>query len=256
MNDFLIELEGPLAWVRLNRQDKRNALSTAMWLRLPQIAAELAADERVRVAVIAGAGEEAFSAGADITEMRAKLHDPSAMAQMQAATQRGQQAWANLKIPTIAAIQGACTGGGCGLALCCDIRVASDDSFFAIPPANLGLIYSLADSHRLVCAVGVAFAKEMLFTGRRVEASEALRQGLVNRLVPAGQVEREARELALSICSVAQSSVRAAKDIVNQIAAGATHETAESIRLFNDSFASAEFREGAAAFAEKRKPRF
>ncbi len=256
MNDFLIELEGPLAWVRINRPDKRNALSSAMWSELPTIATRLAANASTRVVLLTGVGNDAFSAGADISEMQNKMSDPAAMAAMQEATQRGQQLWAELALPTIAVIRGACTGGGCGLALCCDIRIAADDSYFAIPPAKLGLVYSLADSKRLVDAVGPARAKEWLFTGRRVSSREALDAGLLNQLVPTSELEVQARQLALSVAEVAQSSVRTAKHIVNAICAGQSSESTESRKLFDHSFSSADFREGAAAFVEKRKPKF
>lgn len=256
MTDLLVELEPPLAWVRINRPDKRNAMSSAMWLELPHIATRLARDPALRVVLLTGAGDEAFSAGADISEMRTNLQHPHAMQVMQKATQDGQDAWSRLSLPTIAVIRGACSGGGCGIALCCDLRIAAAGSYFAVPPAKLGLVYSLADSKRLVEVVGPARAKEMLFTGRRVEAQEAHEIGLINQLVPAAQLEQEARDLALVIAESAQSSVRAAKRIVDSIVAGASEETPESIALFNDSFASAEFHEGAAAFLEKRKPRF
>lgn len=256
MTDLQIEREGTLAWLILNRPARRNAMTSAMWERLPELARELGQSPDVRVVLVRGAGAEAFSAGADIAQMQAQLADPGALEITQQAVQIGQEAWARLERPTIAVIRGACTGGGCGLALCCDLRLATPESFFAIPPARLGLVYSLPDTRRLVDLVGPARAKEMLFTGRRVSAREALAWGLVNRLVPAAELEAQARELATGIAESAQSSVRAAKRIVDAIAAGARQETPESRRLYAESFASAEFREGAAAFLEKRRPRF
>jgi enoyl-CoA hydratase/carnithine racemase len=256
MTDLLVEQDPPLAWVRINRPAKRNAISSAMWLELPHLAQRLARDAALRVVLLSGAGAEAFCAGADIAEMRANLQHPHAMQVMQKATQEGQNAWRRLALPTIAVIRGACTGGGCGLALCCDLRLATPESFFAIPPAKLGLVYSLADTKRLVDIVGPARAKEMLFTGRNLDASEALEIGLINRIVAADRLEATARELALNIAESAQSSVRAAKRIVDAISAGAAAETPESIKLFSDSFSSADFHEGAAAFLQKRKPKF
>jgi enoyl-CoA hydratase/carnithine racemase len=256
MTDLLVEQEPPLAWVRINRPTKRNAMSGAMWLELPPLAQRLARDATLRVVMLTGVGDEAFCAGADIAEMRANLQHPHAMQVMQKATQDGQDAWARLALPTIAVIRGACTGGGCGLALCCDLRLATPESFFAIPPAKLGLVYSLADTKRLFNVVGPARAKEILFTGRSIDAAEALRIGLINRIVAADKIDAAARELGASIAESAQSSVRAAKRIVDAISAGAAAETPESIKLFSDAFNSAEFHEGAAAFLQKRKPQF
>jgi enoyl-CoA hydratase/carnithine racemase len=182
MSDIQIEREAPLAWVVLNRPTRRNAVTSAMWQGLPTLAAEIGADPSLRVALLRGAGQEAFSAGADISEMEATMAHPERMRAMQDAVQVAQDVWARLPLPTVAVIHGACVGGGCGLALACDLRLAADDSFFAIPPAKLGLVYSLADTKRLVDLVGPSFAKEMLFTGRRVSAREAYDCGLVNHL--------------------------------------------------------------------------
>lgn len=256
MSDIRIARQAPLAWVVLDRPDKRNAVTSAMWQALPTLAREFDADDATRVVLLRGAGTAAFSAGADIAEMQAGLANPSALKVMQQAVQDGQSAWADMDRPTIAVIQGACTGGGCGLALSCDLRLATPDSFFTIPPAKLGLVYSLVDTRRLVDLVGPSRAKDILFTGRRVGAAEALSMGLIDRVVPDADLESAARELALGIAGVAQSSVRAAKRIVNSISAGARDETAESKRLYDESFTSAEFAEGAKAFLEKRPPRY
>jgi enoyl-CoA hydratase/carnithine racemase len=184
--------------------------------------------------------------------MRANLGNGPALAAMQGAVLEAQDAWARLATPTIAVIEGACTGGGCGLALACDLRLATPQSYFAIPPARLGLIYSLADSKRLVDLVGVARAKEMLFTARRIEAAEAAEIGLINRVVTASQIEAAATELAETIAGNALNSVRGAKKIINAIASGSFVETAESLRLYNESFTSPEFADRSAAFLRRR----
>jgi enoyl-CoA hydratase/carnithine racemase len=255
MQEIIVEREPPLAWVTLNRPAKRNAVTSAMWQRLPQLASELGGDGQVRVIILQGAGG-AFSAGADIEQMRAGLTDAAAMRVMQAAVQTGQLAWANLDRPTIAAIDGPCTGGGCGLALACDLRLATPNSVFAVPPAKLGLVYSLADSRRLTNLVGPARAKHILFTGEQLTAEEALAAGLINRIVAQHELTAAARQLARTIANNAQNSVRAAKHIVNAIAAGQDTEDAVSLRFYNESFASPEFREGANAFLGKRPPKF
>jgi enoyl-CoA hydratase/carnithine racemase len=256
MSDIQIESTPPLAWLTLNRPDRRNAVTSAMWQAVPHLAAHIEADATTRVALLRGAGQEAFSAGADIAEMHTALANPAQMQAMQAAVQVAQDVWARLPLPTIAVIHGACAGGGCGLALACDIRLAADDSFFAIPPAKLGLVYSLADTKRLVDLVGPSFAKEMLFTGRRVSAREAYDCGLVNHLFPAAELLDAARGFALDIAANAQNSVRGAKRVVGALVDGAVAETAATRAWYDDAFATPEFAEGARAFVEKRKPRF
>jgi enoyl-CoA hydratase/carnithine racemase len=159
-------------------------------------------------------------------------------------------------MPTLAVIRGACTGGGCGLALACDLRLATPDAFFAIPPAKLGLAYSLADTKRLQDLVGPSRAKEILFTGRRIGAEEARELGLINEIVEGAALEARATALAREIAANAGNSVRAAKAVVNMISAGVLAETEESRRCYGESFSSPEFLEGARAFIEKRPPRF
>ncbi len=256
MTDIRIDLKTPLAWVTLNRADKRNAVTGAMWAAMPAVCNELAAHSELRAALIRGAGDEAFSAGADIAEMHANVADPVKMRAMQDATQAGQEAWFNLPLPTIAVIRGACVGGGCGLAIASDLRLATPDAYFAITPARLGLAYSLTDTRRLVDLVGPARAKEILYTAGKFSANEALAMGLVNRIVPAEQIDAAAEALALEIAANAPNSLRIAKQLINGIARGERLETPESIALFNDSFRTPEFLEGAAAFQQKRRPKF
>ena len=256
MSDIQIQSTPPLAWVTLNRPDRRNAVTSAMWQALPGLAERLEAGAATRVALLRGAGHDAFSAGADIAEMHTALAEPVRMQAMQAAVQVAQDVWARLPLPTIAVIHGACAGGGCGLALACDIRLAADDSFFSIPPARLGLVYSLADTKRLVDLVGPSFAKEMLFTGRRVSALEAYDCGLVNHLFPAAELDAAAHEFALGIASNAQNSVRGAKRVVGALVDGIVDETAQTRAWYDEAFFTPEFAEGARAFVEKRKPRF
>jgi len=178
------------------------------------------------------------------------------MKTMQDVVLEAQACWEALPIPTIAVIRGACTGGGCGLALACDLRFATPDAFFAIPPAKLGLAYCLADTKRLFDLVGPSRAKEILYTGRKVGSAEALRLGLINDIVPAEELDAHALRVAHDIAANAANSVRAAKAVVNMISAGTRNETAESRRYYDESFSSAEFLEGARAFMEKRSPRF
>lgn len=255
MSDLLTDIHPPIARIRLNRPDKRNAITSAMWQELQALAARLSTDPTLRVVMLAGEGA-AFSAGVDIAEMQANLSTPKRMQVMQDAVLEAQVAWETLPMPTIAVIRGACTGGGCGLALSCDLRLASPDAFFAIPPAKLGLAYSLADTKRLYDLVGPARTKEILYTGRRINAVEALELGLLNEIVPAEALDQRADALAREISANAANSVRAAKAVVGLIGAGTHTETQASRRYYDEAFGSAEFAEGARAFMEKRPAKF
>jgi enoyl-CoA hydratase/carnithine racemase len=256
MSDLVKDIHPPIARVTINRPDRRNAISSAMWQELAAIAVRLHDDPTIKIVVITGAGDAAFSAGADILEMQQGLADPPRMKVMQQAVLDAQVAWERLPIPTLAVIRGACTGGGCGLALACDLRLATPDAFFAIPPAKLGLAYSLADTKRLHDLVGPSRTKEILYTGRRILAEEALALGLINEIVAAEALDERAVTLAREIAGNASNSVRAAKAVVNMITAGVPAETAESRHYYDESFSSPEFLEGARAFMEKRRPRF
>lgn len=256
MSDLLTDIHPPIARVILNRPDRRNAISSVMWQELRVLAERIADDASIKIAIITGAGDVAFSAGADILEMQQGLADPTRMQVMQQAVLDAQVAWERLPMPTLAVIRGACTGGGCGLALSCDLRLATPDAFFAIPPAKLGLAYSLADTKRLYDLVGPSRTKEILYTGRRILAEEALSLGLINEIVAADALEERATALAREIAGNAGNSVRAAKAVVNMISAGVVAETPDSRRYYDESFSSPEFGEGARAFIEKRPPRF
>jgi len=256
MNDLLLDRTPPFATVTLNRADKRNAITHAMWQGLQRIAAELASDAALKVVLLRGAGEVAFSAGADIVEMQQTVSDPQRMQVVQQTVLDAQADWERLPMPTIGLIRGACTGGGCGLALACDLRLATPDAFFAVPPARLGLAYSLADTKRLYELVGPSRTKEILFTARRIGAEEALRLGLINEIVPSEALESRAHDLAHEIAANAANSVRAAKTVVAMLGDGVHNETELSRKPYDDSFASPEFAEGARAFIEKRPPRF
>ena len=256
MSELLTDIVPPIGRVTLNRPDKRNALNSAMWMDLTHLAVQLSQDDRLRVVLLMGAGQEAFSAGADIVEMRQSLADPPKMQAMQQAVLDAQVAWERIPIPTIAMIRGACTGGGCGLALSCDLRIATPDAFFAIPPAKLGLAYSLADTKRLCDLVGPSRTKEILYTGRRIDATEALRLGVINQIVQPDKLESHTLARAAEIAGNAPNSVRAAKAVVSLISAGTDAETPASKRYYDESFSSPEFLEGARAFMEKRSPKF
>jgi enoyl-CoA hydratase/carnithine racemase len=247
---------GPVATVALNRPEARNALTRAMWQALPPLAADLAADPSVRAVILRGAGERAFSGGADIAEFPEVYATAEAARAYNDDVRAGQDAVARMPKPVIAAVLGACVGGGCGLAIACDLRFAGAGARFAIPPARLGAAYSFADVKQLVELVGPARAKDMLFSGRMVPADEAWRIGLADRAVPDAEVIAAAESYAAGIAELSAASLEAAKRMVQAVRDGVADETPELRRLFDDTFAGPDFAEGYAAFLEKRRPRF
>lgn len=251
-----LEKDGALAWLVLNQPDRRNALSSAMWAAMPGLLAEAENDPAIRVLVVRGVDERAFAAGADISEFETVHASADTSKAYNRTVQDAERRLSRFPKPAIAMIQGACVGGGCGIALACDLRFADPTARFGIPPAKLGLVYSLHDTKLVVDKLGPARALDLLYTGRLADAEEALRIGLIDRLWPAGDVERETRAYCGLIASASQYSVRATKKIVRLILDGAAEDTPETLALFDDAFQGEDYREGTRAFLEKRKARF
>lgn len=243
--------EGHVARLVIDRPEAKNALSQAMWQALPRLCAN-ASDARV---VLMEGAHGVFSAGADIKEFD-RVYCTAASAQAaNAAVRAGQQALADVPCPVIAVIDGACVGGGCGLALHADIRLASERAGFAVTPARLGIAYSRADTARLVAAVGLSAAKDMLFSARTVDAEEALKIGLVDKVVHSDRLADEARAQATAICALSPVALRAIKRAANAAAFG-TDDAASIDAKIAESFGCADFKEGTRAFREKRRPVF
>lgn len=246
--------DGALARIGIRRPDKRNALATPHWAAL-EAALDAVAASDAQVVVLAGV-PGAFSAGADIDELGQLLATPGAFAASNAQVQRTQLKLQRLPQTTLAVIDGACVGGGLGLALACDLRLASPRARFAITPAKLGLVYSPDDSRRLVNTVGLARAREMLLTGRLLDAATALDWGLVNQLAGDDGLEAlEQAQLQLLLASSGQAR-RGIKTVLGHLGGDAGIDLAQAQAAFDDAFASRDFAEGAAAFLEKRAPRF
>jgi enoyl-CoA hydratase/carnithine racemase len=255
MQDVIVtRADGPAATLTFNRPAKRNALTVAMWRAIPDLLAPLAEDSAVRLVFVRGAGG-VFAAGADIAEMPTVYATAEAALANDAAIQGAMRAIEDFPKPVVALIEGACVGGGCGLALACDMRIAAEGARFGVTPAKLGLVYGAADTRRLVQAVGLSRAKDILFTGRLLDAAEALAFGLVDRLVAAGDLEEAAAELAARIGAASPWSVRGQKEILALLRTG-DDEAPRARALFGQSFTGADFKEGFAAFTEKRSPRF
>ena len=250
-----LEKNGEIAHLIINRPEKRNAFTQEMWELFPELLADAMADDDIRVLTVnASKKDAAFCAGADIGEFGAGSTDPEWRARNQAAINKTQHDLARAAKPTIAVIDGDCIGGGCGIALACDMRIAGPAARFGITPAKLGLVYPLHDTKLLVDAVGPSQAKRILFTGQIFSAQEAERIGLITQLAQEPYVE--AMALAETMASVSSHSQRMSKQIVQRILEGQADDDAQSSALFDAAFESDDFREGVAAFLEKRTPKF
>jgi enoyl-CoA hydratase/carnithine racemase len=249
-----LERDGPVARLLIDRADKRNAFDQAMWEALPGLVETAMAAREVRVLVLTSAVPGLFAAGADIGEFAERSHDPAWRARNQAAIRRAHVQLARAPKPVIAAIGGDCIGGGCGLALACDMRVASPRARLGITPAKLGLVYPLHDTKLLVDVVGPAQAKRILFTGGLLDSAEAHRIGLVD--IVADDLAAAVGELTAAIAAASPYSQRASKAVIRRILDGATDDDAGSQAAFDAAFEGPDFREGVAAFLAKRKPSF
>ena len=245
-----LEKAGRIGHLLIDRAAKRNAITQAMWETFPRLLAEAMADDDIRVLILRAAEPGAFSSGADIAEFGAGAQDPAWRAANQAAISRAQLDLTHAPKPVIALIEGDCVGGGCGLSLACDLRVATSAARFGITPAKLGLVYSLHDTKLLVDLVGPAQAKRILFTAGLIGAGEAYRVGLVDLL------DADAVELAETIAGNSAHSVRQSKAMVRRILDGQAADDAETGALFADAFTLPDFAEGVSAFLAKRKPGF
>jgi len=249
-----VEREGAVAVVTIDRPEKRNALNAAVRRELVDAVAALSADDAVRVLVLTGAGEKAFVAGADIGEFaqRTPLEQREAMT-----SGRVFDAVAACPKPTLAMINGFALGGGCELAMACDMRVASDGARLGQPEVNLGIIPGGGGTQRLPRLVGTGQAMRLVLSGDLIDAAEALRIGLVDLVFPAAELRERTLELAGRIAAKSPVALRMAKAAVRAseqmpLAAGLAYET----ELFVTCFASEDKREGVAAFLEKRAPDF
>jgi enoyl-CoA hydratase/carnithine racemase len=244
-----------IATVTINRPEKRNAVNQAMWRELGRLFEELSDDPAVRAVILTGAGGQ-FSAGADISEFSEVRSNAEQAERYEADGHRAEEALANLKKPTIAAISGFAVGGGCGLALCCDFRLADATARMGIPAARLGIVYSMSECQKLYNAVGAANAKRVLFSAELFDAAACFRMGLVDGVVE-GEVLDGAVAFAERMAENAPLSIEGSKVAINALAAGqADAKAAELEAIMYRAFDSEDYKEGAAAFMEKRRPNF
>ena len=248
--------DGPLARVLINRPEVRNAMSEAMWDLLLGHVQAIAAAPQIQAVVVEGAGTQAFCAGADMAEFAQVYATPERTRAYNAKVQQAQIALERLAKPTLALVRGACVGGGCGIALACDMRVVAHDARLGITPSKIGAAYSLSDTRRLVALVGPARAKDMLFSGRLLGSEEALRVGLVDRCCDSAQLAETARQCVDPWLGNSGQSIAHAKRSILSIEGIAPMTDAALQAGFDDCFAGPDFAEGYAAFLAKRAPKF
>lgn len=252
-----LSIQGAVAELVLNAPDRKNALPLSAWQRIPEIVGTLVENKEIRVCVVRGAGGRSFCAGADISEFEAIRSTPEAASRYDEINVAAFKAVRSLSIPVIAAIEGPCLGGGLGLALSCDIRIASNSAFFGIPAAKLGLAYPPQALGDLLEAVSASEAKRMLFTGERVSAEKALRIGLINEIVEEGGLDNHIARLAKTLCANAPLSLKAAKEAVSHLSSA--QRSADMDLLLQSArtcIDSQDYREGCQAFLDKRAPNF
>jgi len=253
--NLLLEKDGPCAIVTFNNPRALNALTVASFEQLEQMLAELEKDAAVRVVILTGAGDRAFIAGGDIKHL-ASL-DVESSREFALLAQRVLSRIETCSKPVIAAVNGFALGGGCELAMACDLRIAAETARFGQPEVKLGIIPGFAGTQRLVRLVGKGKAKELVFTGEMIDAEEACRIGLVNKVVPAASLFDEARQMAGLMADKSGSAIALAKEAIDNglemdFERAARHEA----DLFALCFATADSREGLTAFLEKRKANF
>ena len=254
---LLVDVNDGIAEVTFNQPEKHNPLSVAVIRALPGALRALQDDPAVRVVVLTGAGEKAFVSGADISEFGDMRTSPEARADYDRASADMGHAWRYLEKPILAMIRGYCIGGGLLTAMQADIRIAAEGSQFGIPAARLGLGYGYGGVEVLVALVGPSHAAEILFSARRLGTDEALRIGLINRVVPVAELRTAVMDLAGAITANAPLTVAACKVAIAQTQmAPERRDTARLAQMVEDCFRSDDYREGQAAFAAKRPPRF
>jgi enoyl-CoA hydratase/carnithine racemase len=261
MSDVIIcEKSGFIATVTLNRPEKRNSLNPEMLLKMAGLFRDLSQTDDIRTVVIKGAGDKAFSAGYDLTEIPTDV-PPDLLQELKGKNplEIGLDAVENYPYPVIAMIDGFALGGGCELAVTCDLRIASDTSKMGIPPSRLGVVYSPKGIQKFINVVGLQNAKELFYTGRYYDIARAMEMGLVNYVIPKGELESFTYNLAEEISGNAPLSLKGQKRIFQKLLHYQTISEAERPeieKMIVAAFNSDDLKEGMTAFFQKRKPNF
>lgn len=251
------ETSGPIGWLIWDNPTKLNALSPGMYEDALSVIESYAADPAIKVVVMRGAGRKAFISGADIKSFDKTRADPEALRRSAAAPAQLKNAMLHLEKPLIAMIYGYCLGGGLGMALNADLRFASSDSQFSVPAAQRGIAYAPDGLKALVDLVGPSSAKDIMFSARRLKADEALRIGLINRVVDEEELEADTVAYAEVLAANAPLSIRASKYFINQLGLErAQRDEARMEAMQREAENSEDFKEATRSFLEKRKPVF
>ncbi|WP_406855729.1 enoyl-CoA hydratase [Alsobacter sp. KACC 23698] len=251
------QVRAGVAELSIDNPARRNAMTIRMWRLLPELVTEAENDREVRVILLTGAGDRAFCAGADISQFGEARDTEAGVVAYDDAVARGDAALMNVSKPTVAAIRGACFGGGMGLAMACDLRFAAAGSRFRVPAARLGLGYSLEGVRTLVQKVGFTVACDILLSARIVDADEAAQLRIVNQVWPEERFDDELAGRLAMIAGNAPLTLRAAKRALAELGRPETQQDPQAVAdLVEACFRSADYREGQAAFREKREPVF
>jgi enoyl-CoA hydratase/carnithine racemase len=249
-------LDGQVLHIRFNNPEKHNALSVDMWEAIPPLLEKAAADDNVRMVVLSGEGGKAFVSGADISQFEDMRAAKEAVKKYEALAEAALQGIYEFAKPTVACIRGYCIGGGLNVAISCDLRVATSNSVFSIPATRLGLGYRYSAMKNLTDLVGPGFAKDIFFTGRRLDAAEALRIGLINRVAEPDKLDELLAEYTTAITTGAPLTIKAGKRIIRDVLKTDDADMELARRLILECFESEDYAEGRRAFMEKRKPVF
>ena len=257
-DDILVSVQDGIATITLNRPEQRNAMNYGMWQAIGRICQELEQDSSVRVVVLTGAGEEAFSAGADIKEFETYRSNSTQARAWASTVDAAMERLGAMSKPTVALIKGYCVGGGCELAAFADVRIAAENAQFGVPAARLGISVGYKGMRRLAQLVGPGNTSYLLLSARLLDAQEALRIGLVNQVAPLEQIDDYTSKLARSMAALAPLALRDNKEIIRTVLSdpGLRNLTPEQEALPFRVFDSEDYAEGRQAFVEKRRPQF
>ena len=254
---LIVRKDGAIGWVIFNNPEKRNAMSLDMYEATAAALEDYARDPAIRVVILKGEGDKAFISGADISQFKDKRSNAEQVRAAEAISERCNKAIRECPKPAIAMIRGYCMGGGLGVAVACDIRIASDDSRFGVPAAKLGVGYRFTGIRRLAELVGPQFTAEIFYTGRQFTSQEALQMGLVNRLLPVAELDKYVADFAATLAGNAPLTLAAVKKCLIELRKDPAERDLDLCqKMVEDCFASEDYIEGRTAFMEKRKPAF